>query len=235
MITGNGVIVWDGVTRPEADKQDATRLVHSMRVAMQPGSPEIAELTALAQKALNEDSVFKGVMPPGGNWPVNTAGVDEIDASVNGFTVINAKTRQGAPQVFDASGKLLDPMQYGAMLYPGAVVQLLLHAYSFNNVSKGVAFGLDGIKIIDATTPKLAISGGIDAAKYLGGAAAAPAAAGGAAPPPPADVAPAPDFLNPPPPPAEPVMTAKAGGATYQSFIAQGWTEDTMRQNGYII
>lgn len=50
-----------------------------------------------------------------------------------------------------------------------------------------------------------------------------------AAPPPPAD--------NPPPPPSGPsgpTMTAKAGGKTFESFIAAGWTEDQLRQHGYI-
>lgn len=52
-------------------------------------------------------------------------------------------------------------------------------------------------------------------------------------------------FLQPPavpaaPPPAPPTapgrtMTAKAAGATYESFIAQGWTDDLLRQHGYIL
>lgn len=48
------------------------------------------------------------------------------------------------------------------------------------------------------------------------------------APAPAAPVAPAPA------PPAGPVMTAKAGGAPWASFLAQGWTEATARANGYI-
>lgn len=47
-----------------------------------------------------------------------------------------------------------------------------------------------------------------------------------APPPPPGD--------NAPPPPSGPTMTAKAGGKTYESFIAAGWTEDQLRQHGYI-
>lgn len=29
-------------------------------------------------------------------------------------------------------------------------------------------------------------------------------------------------------------MTAKANGATYESFIGAGWTEEQMRQQGYL-
>ena len=48
-------------------------------------------------------------------------------------------------------------------------------------------------------------------------------------PPPPAAVV--------PPPAAAPVpqMTAKAGGATYEAFIQQGWTPDAMRAQGYLV
>ena len=51
-------------------------------------------------------------------------------------------------------------------------------------------------------------------------------------------VAPNPAILTPPPPPpavpAGPVMTAKAAGVPYASFIAQGWTDATLRANGYM-
>jgi len=38
----------------------------------------------------------------------------------------------------------------------------------------------------------------------------------------------------PPPPAAGPRMTAKAGGATFDAFVAQGWTLDAMRAAGYV-
>ncbi len=54
--------------------------------------------------------------------------------------------------------------------------------------------------------------------------AAAPAAHGPTFAPPPAPAAAAP----------APVMTAAAGGATYEQFLAQGWTPDQMRAAGYL-
>ena len=67
---------------------------------------------------------------------------------------------------------------------------------------------------------------------------AAPAAAPIAPPavavaPLPVAVAPAPAFIQPPPAPG-PMMTAKAGGVPYAAFIAQGWTDATLRANGYL-
>lgn len=88
----------------------------------------------------------------------------------------------------------------------------------------------------------------------IGGMAPPPAAgAPAAAPPPPAAAAPAaapapaatavaphPGILAPPPPaaaPAPPVgpqLTAKAGAYTYAQMIAAGWTDVTLRANGYL-
>jgi hypothetical protein len=73
--------------------------------------------------------------------------------------------------------------------------------------------------------------------------AATPAAVTPAAalPPAPTPVVPNTGFLNgaPAPPaapvaPSGPVMTPKAGGTPYAAFIAKGWTDDTLRANGYI-
>jgi hypothetical protein len=76
-----------------------------------------------------------------------------------------------------------------------------------------------------------------------------PSAGVPAATPPPAaqtPVVPQPGFLNagaapaapapPAPPPAAvgPVLTAKAGAVSYAQFIAGGWTDETLRANGYM-
>lgn len=57
-------------------------------------------------------------------------------------------------------------------------------------------------------------------------------------------VTPAPQFIAPPappaaaappPPPAGPTMTVKANGLSYAAFIAQGWKDDALRANGYML
>lgn len=48
------------------------------------------------------------------------------------------------------------------------------------------------------------------------------------------DSPPPPPGADAPPPPSGPVMTDKAGGKTYESFIAAGWNADQLRQHGYI-
>ena len=70
--------------------------------------------------------------------------------------------------------------------------------------------------------------------------AAAPAFAAAPAPyvapapvaaPAPVPVVPSTSFMAPP----VPQMTAKAGGAPYESFIANGWTDAMMREQGYML
>lgn len=84
------------------------------------------------------------------------------------------------------------------------------------------------------------------------GASTVPPAATGATPPPPATAAPAPAASTPPPPVAAPapapapappapvqpahdltrVMLPAANGISYDAYIAQGWTDEMLRQHG---
>ena len=243
--TGDAVVVWDGVTRPSKNDQD--RLVHSLKIALLPGAPELAELEAIAKAALAADPTMKGNLPAGGHWPITLGAAGDIDPALAGHTAINAKTYNGAPQVYDANGRQLDATQYGPLLYAGAIVKVILSAYAYTNIQKGVAFSLDGFQIIDATTPKLSIASGFDATGAFGAAPVAPIPPGAAAPAPP--VAPHTGFLHPggvpPVPGAAPVppaplavpvktMTAKAAGKTYDEFIAAGWTSDQLIAQGYM-
>ena len=248
VLTCEGVVMWDGITQP--DTNDAGAVVHSLKIGIAGTSPERAELEALANRTLAA-SEFKGVLPPGGEWPVREIDMAKYadDAAImTGRIALNANTRLGAPQVFDVNGQVLSSMQYGQMLYPGATVKMLVHCYPFNKKSKGVAYGLDGIQIIDATTPKLSVSGGMAqaavAAAFAGGGAATPpahVAANGAAvtqPPALANAA-----TTTPPPNTEfvenagavaHVMLAAANGQTYEQLTAAGWTDAQLIQHGYM-
>lgn len=52
--------------------------------------------------------------------------------------------------------------------------------------------------------------------------------------PPQAPTPPAPPAPPAPPVPAGPVMTAKAGGATYAAMVAAGWNDAQLREHGYM-
>ena len=263
VISGLAVILWDGIIQPE-QKTDAKGAYtqYSLKVAVPNTAPELAELKWIADNALKADSTFKGQLPPGGNWPLVPVDPTAFESRLPAHMAFNCKSRR-LPQVFDANGQELNPMVYGPQLYPGAVVQVLVNAYTFNNVSKGVTFGLAGIKIIDATAARLPV-GGVDASEVFGagttpGFAPPPVGQPASYQPPPVmtgqyvapagypagGVQPAPNFLAPPPvigavatppPPAGPVMTAKANGMTYAQFKANpAWTDELLRSEGYMV
>ncbi len=170
VITCNARILWDGITRPEA--LDGGGQKHSMKVALLASAPEVGELQSILTKELTAGE-FRGQLPPGALPGMGDIRNGEYDNMLVGHKVINSVTYNGCPDVFDINGQKLDPMHYAAMLYPGATVQLIVSARTYNNKSKGLGFWLNGIKIIDSTSPKLPVgSGHIDAGAAFTGAAA---------------------------------------------------------------
>lgn len=225
VITGPGIIMWDGITRPETKKDDKGQdyLQYSLKVALDSRSLEVQELTHIATAALQNDPKFRGQLPPGGNWPIVPIAPTDFEGKLPSHVSVNGKTTF-LPEVFDVNNQKLPPQVYQAMLYPGSTVKLLLSAKSFDNKSKGVKFQLSGIMITDATTPRLPV-GGVDAAAAFGGAAPAGPAAPPAYAPPPAPVAAPP--LGPPAVPG-PVMLPAANGMTYEQYKTAGWSDEQM-------
>lgn len=112
------------------------------------------------------------------------------------------------------------------------------------NINKpGIYVNLNMVEL-SLARPDLIITTGPDAAAVFGSPQHQPPASVGAAPAmpifPPSTVATAapspsnPAFLMPVPPPAH-TMTPKAAGGTYEQFIAQGWTDQQMRAEGYVV
>lgn len=206
VITGNGVIIWEAVTKPDI-KENSGKQNWNLRVAMPTAAVEVGELQQLVQQTLQASKDPQvSVSNPGNNpiSPVDLSKFPELPETV----CFTASTTQAAPPVFDANGKQLEPMVYGPMLYNGAVVRLLVHSYLYNNKQKGVNFGLDGVQIIDAKAPRLSIGqaglGVAAVAAAFGGSAApapAPATTEQAAPP-----APNTSYMVPPPPPVAAVF-----------------------------
>lgn len=177
VLTGNVVIIWNGLTKPDtvsSDKGDYQSW--NLRVASPAHAPEMAELEALRQKALRESTKKEVSVSVPGNNPVS-----DIDASkfpeLPGHKAFSASTKMGAPDVFDVNGNLLSPMEYGPMIYNGCVVRLMVDAYAYANKQKGINFGLQGVQIIDAQAPRLSIGAsgpGTDTVRsaFMGGGAA---------------------------------------------------------------
>lgn len=154
VLTMNGVIIWEAVTKPDANEDGSQSW--NLRIAVDPNAPEIGELQQLVQKALRESPKKEVSLQAPGNNPISAIDVGKFP-ELPGRVCFSAGTRQGQPPVYDVNGALLNPMSFGPMLYNGTVVQLLVHAYVYANKQKGVNFGIDGVRIIDATAPRLSI------------------------------------------------------------------------------
>ena len=168
MIKG-AFIVWDGVTRPEAN--DGGNMRWNLKIVVPPNHPDIEILNQLANAEL-QASEFKGILPNGGIMPVGTAGPNEFSGLYPGWSVVNCSTFK-TPQVYDEAGQPLDAMVYGAQLYTGQQVDVLVHCKSYNNKSRGIAARMDGFSIIvSANAARTEIGGGgVNSAGAFGGGA----------------------------------------------------------------
>lgn len=232
VITCNARVLWDGMTRPEA--MDGGGFKHSLKVALPTNTPEAGELQVLLDRELAA-SEFRGVMPANGIPGISDTRAGEFGDMIPGHKVINAVTYNGAPEVYDVNGQLLDPMTYSAMFYPGATVQLIVSARSYNNKSKGLGFWLNGVKIVDVTSPKLPVGGGsVDVGAAFASAPAVgvtqqtAAVAPSATPVTAAPVAPAAPAQagSPPPAPAHDFLTVNGQQYSAEALRAANWTEE---------
>ncbi len=138
------------------------------------------------------------------------------------------------PEVVDTN---LQPITDPGEIIAGAVVWLNLGITKYSQEgNEGIGGWLNGVVITKEEMPFGRLDGKPSVDQMFSGvdlvagsvAPATPAAAPSPAPVPPA--APV-----PPPVPAQPQMTSLAGGATYESFVQQGWNDDQMRAAGYLV
>ena len=170
VLVENAIVVWDAITRP--DVRDDGSKSHKLKVVIPPGSQDAQLVEAMAAQCLQE-SKWKGVMPNGGNFAISQVQPGDFNNMYNGGYVINPSTNR-LPDIFDESGNRLDPMQYGNLLYGGQVVSVIVHCWDYDNKSKGIATGLDGVRIhTSLNAPQQQFGGGgYDAASAFGAAPA---------------------------------------------------------------
>lgn len=129
------------------------------------------------------------------------------------------------------------PITDPGRVFAGQVAHVSFNTFTYSTpVNKGISAGLNGVMITNETGELGRIDGRPTVEKMFEGVGTAPV--GMAAPmmmTPPA--APAPMMAPPPAPPAAPVrtMTPKAAGATYEAFVANGWTDAMLIEQGYMM
>jgi hypothetical protein len=257
VLVAGGVIIWDGLNNPDTkDGKDGAYTIYNLSVGLPNTSPDKPLLDGICQEEF-QTGYWKGKWPTNGFWPIKNIDPAKFEGFLPTHFEIKAIT-YNMPEVYDANNNRLDPMQFKGMLYPGCAVDIIVSPRSYDNVSKGIGFWLNGVRIMDTTRPRLPGIGGIDAGRAFGaptgagpagpGPAMGGPAVGGPTPPVgpgpmPPGVKPAPEFLNGPPaalggPPAGPVyaMTPLAKG-TREAYLAAGvgWTDELLIQHGLMI
>lgn len=159
--TGDCIVLWDGITRPEqieATKDKPAALKFTLKLAFPPDSPTYAELYGESEKFTN--AKYPGGRPRSFEPAFRPAEVPEMP----GWIAVNSATFGQAPEVFDAQGRSLTPAEYSRMFYAGAKVQALLTPRCYEAKGNiGAGFWLGGVLIVDATAPKLSIASGMSA------------------------------------------------------------------------
>jgi len=249
VITGNVILTWDGLRHPQ--ERSSGSLNYNVSVLIPQNAPEVAELESIAKACLAKSDLGAGIgmLPAGALWPLGKpADPVKFGAEYTNYLQISAGSSRGIPKIVDINGNELTSMVYGPMLYPGCIMRLIVNAWPYTTINKGISFGLQGLQIVDATAPQLAVGGGLsagDMASAFGGSpvqsvpatpsvappavagATIPAASPGVAPPAP-PVAPATDFVP------QKIMSPTATGK-YEDYVKAGWTDEQMIAAGFLV
>jgi len=258
VLVAGGVLLWDGLNNPDVkDGKEGPYTTYNLSVGLPNTSPDKPLLDGICNEEF-QTGYWKGKWPTNGFWPIKNIDPTKFEGFLPAHFEIKAVTYQ-MPEVYDANNNRLDPMQFKSMLYAGCLVDIIVSPRSYDNVSKGIGFWLNGVRIMDTTRPRLPGIGGLDAGKAFGAPTGAPGpamggpAVGGPTPPVgpgpamggpmPSGIKPAPEFLNGPPaalggPPAGSIytMTSLAKG-TREAYLAAGvgWTDELLIQHGLMI
>lgn len=154
------------------------------------------------------------------------------------YQIAGNADHQQRPAVVDEN---YTPITDPARVFAGQVAYVSFNTFTYNKpVNKGVGAGLNGVMITNETGELGRIDGRPSVEKMFAGVGSVPVgmATQPAAPAPIMTPPAAPAPIAPPPaPPAAPIrtMTPKAAGATYESFITNGWTDALLIEHGYMM
>lgn len=258
--TYKGILSFPKVFTPSIAK-GATEPKYGLQLLFPPGDPELTRIWNDFQIALKE-TYPSGVLPRGAdvclmNYKEKFEGKDYYDPRLADWYVFSCSAKaEDKPVVVDMNRQpILDP----GLVCSGMLAWVSAGISGYSKGTGGVGGWLNGVMAtgemgqlgrLDNKPSVDQMFAGVTGGAPVGGPPAAPGAApayaaapaptpGYSAPP----AAPAmPSAPVPPAPPAAPVpaaapakvMTAKANGATYESFITNGWTDVMLVEHGYM-
>ena len=235
-LTVKGILSFPNLfTAKKAKGSDEPKFGVSVMLA--PGDPQIAKVQEIISQAkAGVPGGYAGVDECFGTYESKYQGKEYYDPRFNGYYVLSSSAKEtDRPEVVDANfNKIVDP----AKVIPGMVGHVHLGISYYSKGKTGIGGWLNGVMLTDEEPPmgrldnKPSIEAMFGNVNNAAGAAQVQETATtttASAPPPPPNAQDA-----PPPPPPEKIMTAAANGATYESYIEAGWTDQQMIDNGLL-
>lgn len=147
------------------------------------------------------------------------------------YVLALSSSEEDKPPVLDRNHQ---PVVDKSVVYPGKQVVVACNITYYAKGNGGIGGWLNGVMVLDGEIPcgRLDNKPNVEDmfSQYTGGATATtPASAPAPAP------APTPAAAPPPVPNAAPQLTEKAAGTPYQAFIDNGWTDEQLRAEGYLV
>lgn len=211
----------------------ATEAKYSVAILLPPNDPQIAAIQAEVNTAAANG--FPSGMPAGTDccfqpYDQKYNGKDYYDPRFSGYMVLSCTAKaDDKPVVVDGNHvPIIDP----GVVYSGCIAHVHMAVSAYTKGRGGIGGWLNGVMFTGEEGPFGRLDGRPSAEQMFAtiGQTATPPQAGAPAPVPP---------TAPTPPPAAPSivhqMTDKAAGATYESFIAGGWTDEAMIAGGYML
>ena len=187
-----------------------------------PDDPQVAQIQALVEQA--KANTFPSGFPRTSDvcfmpYDDKYGGRDYYDARFAGWWVLSATAKQDArPAVVDENRQpVIDPSR----VYSGMVAYVSLGIAGYTAGTGGVGGFLNGVMITDEEPPMGRLDNKPTVDQMFANVSTGSA--------------PAPTPAPPPAPVPQKVMTEKAGGVSYEAFIAQGWSDEQLVANGYMI
>lgn len=221
-----GIIFFPQVFTPKAPKGSTTER-YGCGLLLSPSDPNTAILLAAVKTTLNNK--FPSGAPRGHTLCANPYdeafdGATYYDKRFSGWTVLNANAKlESKPAVVYAENgqPVLDPSE----VYSGAIAWLSFDLFAFDKGKGGVAAGLKVVALTDEVSEFGRLDGRPSKEQEIENLMRG------------ISVAATKSFTPPPAPPVvktAPVMTEKAAGASYEAFIANGWTHEMLVSQGYV-
>jgi hypothetical protein len=193
-----------------------------------PGDPQIEELRRITET--EKANGFPNGVPGGAkmcfmSYDEKYGGKDYYDPRFKGSYVINCSAQETQFSPFEnVVDQNMQPITDPAKIYAGAVAWVNLGISKYDKGSGGIGAWLNAVMITNEEPPMGRLDNKPSMDQMFNGVASASGAVETDAP-------------APPPTPAAPAyeMTAKANGATRDAFIAQGWTDTMLIEQGYML